>query len=206
MQVRRIFPLLAGILIGVSIFLPLWSVSMRAPQYPGEDLYIYLHASKMTGDIFEFNTLNQYIGVRFPTDMPEFKVLPPFLGLLAALSLVCAWYRGRKDYLMLALMVLFLLFAVAGAVDLQWQLYRVGHDLAPNPPVKGVGTFTPPFLGPNSVGNFKTFSNFRIGGWLIGLAFLLDLAAFWQRRSKTTVPELPAEIRRLLKRFRKGNP
>ena len=205
-QVRRVFPLLAGILIAVSILLPLWSVSMRAPQYPGQDLYIYVHASRMTGDIFEFDTLNQYIGVRFPTDLPELALLPYFLGFLAVLSIVSAFYRGRGNVVITALMILFVLFAVLGAVDLQWRLYLVGHDLAPNPPIKGVGTFTPPLLGPNKVGNFRTFSNFRIGGWMIVLAFVLDLIAFRKRRETITVSELPSDLRKALTRRRKGIP
>lgn len=177
----RILLLIAGALMVASVFLPFWGIGMRAPQYPERALTVLVYADRMAGDLYEFNILNQYVGVEFPESLPETRFLPGIivgLGAIAGLLALLPEEPRRKGILILLALVIALM--LVGAVDLQWRLYRVGHDLDPNAPMKGVGAFTPPILGPNKVGNFRTFSYIHFGSVL----FLLGgVCAFVARKS-----------------------
>lgn len=195
LEVRRIFPLLAGLLILTSIFLPFWSVSMTAPQYPEKDLTIRIYANKMVGDIWEFNALNQYAGVKFPDNIPEFKFLPALLGVLAVFSIVTAFVPAEvKKKLLPLLFIILLLFLVGAVADLQWRLYQVGHNLDPNAPLAGMQPFTPPVIGKNKIANFTTLSLLRSGGISVGIAFILTILAFVKRNSAITVAEWGSKL------------
>src|SRR5262245_7607772 len=54
--------LLAAALAAASTMLPLWSMTMRAPQYP-RGLHLYAYGSSLAGDVHEINILNHYIGM-----------------------------------------------------------------------------------------------------------------------------------------------
>jgi hypothetical protein len=60
----------AAAFAAAALALPLWGFSMSAPQYPDETLHLQVQRSGIVGDVHEVETLQQYIGVRFPTDMP----------------------------------------------------------------------------------------------------------------------------------------
>ena len=190
LEVRRIFPLVAGFLILMAIFLPFWSVSMSAPQYPEKDLSIKIYANRMAGDIWEFNALNQYAGVKFPENIPEFKFLPVLLAGLGVFSLVTAFAPVRiRKKLLIALSVILLLFLAGSVTDLAWKLYSIGHDLDPNAPMKGIPPFTPPLIGRNKIANFTTLSLLRSGGISVGIAFILSVVACLKRNSTVTVTD-----------------
>lgn len=190
LEVRRIFPVFAGFLILMAIFLPFWSVSMSAPQYPEKDLSIKIYADKMAGDIWEFNSLNQYAGVKFPEKMPEFKFLPGLLAGFGVFSLLTSFapIKIRKK-LLIALSVILLLFLAGSVGDLAWKLYRIGHDLDPHAPMIGIPPFTPPLLGRNKIANFTTLSLVRSGGISLGIAFILSVVACLNRNSTVTVTD-----------------
>lgn len=187
-EVRKFFPIIAGLLLGLTLVLPLWSVSMSAPQYPDQDLVIKVFVNKMAGDISEYNTLNQYVGVSFPDYLPEFTYLPYIVGGLAILSILTgfAGVNCRKKSLLILLILLVLLLA-GGLADLQYHLYDIGHNLDPNAPMQGIGTFTPPLLGPNKVWNFHTLSLLRSGGITLGLSLILVFIAFLNRNQDILV-------------------
>jgi hypothetical protein len=184
MEVRRVFPVIAGLLMVAAIFLPLWSVGMNAPQYPGQTLEIRIYADRMAGDIREYNILNRYAGISFPDYLPEFEIFPKLLvgfGIFSILmGLVPAGIRNKG---LLILLVLFTLFLIVGAVDLQYRLYVIGNELDPNAPMVGIEPFTPPILGPNKVANFTTLSLLRAGSFALGIAYFLVLAAYLNRNS-----------------------
>lgn len=196
LEVRRSFPLVAGFLIMLAIILPLWSVSMSAPQYPEKDLTIKIYADKMDGDIWEFNNLNQYAGVKFPESIPEFKFLPGLLAGLGVFSLVTAFAPvGIRKKLLIALSVLLLLFLAGSVVDLALKLYAVGHDLDPHAPMTGIPVFTPPIIGRNKIANFTTLSLVRSGGVSLGIAFILSVVASLKRNSTVTVTDWGRKLR-----------
>ena len=86
----------------LSLWFPLWKISMEAPQYP-QGLSMDIYAYKIVGgneghDIQEINTLNHYIGMR-KLDQRAFAdldFLPFFLGALALLTLRAVSYTHLK--------------------------------------------------------------------------------------------------------------
>lgn len=181
-EVRKGFPIVAGLFIIAAIFLPLWSVSMTAPQYPDQDLVIRVYTDRMAGDVEEYNILNQYVGVTFPEYLPEFEVLPLVLAGFGVFSIVVGFLPPKvKKWALPILLVLYSILLVGGVADLQYRLYVTGHDLDPNAPMQGIGTFTPPLIGVNQVWNFTTTSLIRSGIVSMGLAFILILIAFFNR-------------------------
>ena len=67
---RRLF-LAASLLVAVAAWLPYWGFVMSAPQYPDESLTLHVSHTGIGGDVQEVETLQQYIGVRFPKQLPE---------------------------------------------------------------------------------------------------------------------------------------
>ncbi|MDT3705092.1 MAG: hypothetical protein ROZ36_19375 [Thermincola sp.] len=199
LAVNKMLPLLAGIFIAFSILLPFWRVDMKAPQYPEKTLTIKIFANKMVGDIWEVNTLNQYAGVKFPENLPEFKMFPPILGVIALFNLAAAFAskKLRKILLPIVVAVLFI-FLTASLADLQWRLYEVGHNLDPHAPMAGFKEFTPPILGPNKIANFHTLALFGSGGVAIGLAFVFNFIAFMKRNSAVTINEWGKKLSHML--------
>ena len=63
---------IAAILLIISIFLPYWEMDLIAPQYP-KGLHITAYANRLTGDIFEIDGLNHYIGMRPLEEAAQFE-------------------------------------------------------------------------------------------------------------------------------------
>src|SRR5512134_1536709 len=78
----RLLLALAAVLLVSVYFLPLWNMTMFAPQYP-EGLRLDIYSYRLSGgnagqDVREINLLNHYIGMRdlTPEDFTEFKWMP----------------------------------------------------------------------------------------------------------------------------------
>ena len=170
----------AALLTLLSLVLPLWGVRMTAPQYPGEALMLRIDRHGIGGDVQEVETLQQYIGVRFPREMPELEWLPVVVLALTAL-LVAGAAAGRSAAaraLRVATALLFILFLAGAAAIVQKRLYDVGHERDPDAPIKAVKSFTPPLVGPTRVGNFTVWSFPHVGAWvLLGAAALAGAGA-----------------------------
>jgi hypothetical protein len=142
---------------------------MSAPQYPGESLHLRVSAGSIGGDVHEITTLQQYIGVRFPTRLPELRYLVPAILSLSAIFAVAGLLAGRRGGRvagLVALAVAVVFFAASAAV-LQRRLYEVGHDRDPRAPIHAVRDFTPPLVGPTKVGNFTVWSYPHAGAILL---------------------------------------
>jgi copper chaperone NosL len=102
-QPIRLLLVAAALLVLIAYFLPLWNLTMFAPQYPnGLRLDIYDHT--LVGgnggqDIKEINLLNHYIGMHDLTvdDFTEFKWMPFVLGGIALLFLRAAVLGTVKE-------------------------------------------------------------------------------------------------------------
>ena len=95
----------AAALVALSATLPLWTMKMKAPQYP-KGLHLYAYGTGMDGDLRELNILNHYIGMKeiHPESIPELKYMPFILGALIAAGvlagcgfLVNNWVEMRSD-------------------------------------------------------------------------------------------------------------
>ncbi len=158
---------------------PLWRISMIAPQYPqglAMDVYAYKLAGGNEGqDIKEINVLNHYIGMRKidATSFADLDWIPFALGAMALACLRCSALGTVRDLIDLLVVTGYVsLFAFGRFV---YRLYVFGHDLDPHAPVK-VKPFMPVVLGHASVANFETYSYPQLGSLLMGL-FVAGVAA-----------------------------
>jgi hypothetical protein len=178
----RVLLVAAIALLLVGAALPLWRISLVAPQYSEGltlDMYAYQIVAGNNGqDLAEINTLNHYIGMRpiVQADFLEMKVLPFAVGMFALLGLR-AIVVGR----IITLVDLAVLFSYFGAFSLGsfvYRLYSYGHHLDPHAPMK-MKPFMPVVIGSQQIANFVQTS-VPLSGTLCMTAFLvLLLAALW---------------------------
>ncbi|MFS8614137.1 hypothetical protein [Limnochorda sp.] len=185
-QRERVLLLLAALVMALSFAGPLWSLQLKAPQYP-EGLAMHVYAWKLDGKIDIINSLNHYIGMKAvkEDDFMEFRILPWIFGGAAGAFLIAAITRRRwvvgLTLLLLAPIFVFLLY------DLYHWLWVYGNDLDPRAPIT-LKPFTPPMIGSHQVANFRTFSYFSWGTLLLAGALVLAALALWRSR-----PDAPRE-------------
>jgi len=179
--------LAAAILLGISIFVPLWYIDLDAPQYP-EGLRLLIYPDKLAGDVEIINGLNHYIGMKtlHAEDFVEFTVLPYIIGFFALLTLIAAFAGNRK--FLYFLLALFVVFGIVAMYDFwQWE-YDYGHNLDPGAAIKVPGmAYQPPLIGFKQLLNFGAYSFPDIGGWLFigaGALMLLAVVLEWKRAKK----------------------
>ena len=174
----RILYAAAAALVAAALAFPLWGFAMAAPQYPDETLHLQVTRTGIGGDVHEVSTLQHFIGVRFPAELPELKwatrAIVAFAALLLLGAFVGAGTVGRVYRVLCA--VALVTFLVASAAVVQARLYQVGHDRDPNSPLRGMHNFTPLLVGPVKVGNFTVWSFPHIGGVLLAAAAVLSAA------------------------------
>ena len=173
----------AALLLAVSMFLPYWQMSLKAPQYPA-GLSIQAHVNRLTGDVSEIDGLNHYIGMR---PLSEAAQLERAVGIFAvaalALLVLAAVFVHSPWALLLALPAVFWPFIFLG--DMYYWMRLFGTNLDPAAPLSSsIKPFVPPILGSGMVGQFETVARFQIGLWLAFLAMVLILAGlYYQRRA-----------------------
>jgi hypothetical protein len=162
--------------------LPLWRISLVAPQYAEGltlDMYAYQIVAGNNGqDLAEINTLNHYIGMKpiAQADFLEMKVLPFAIGAFVLLTLR-ALAVGRIISLV-DLAVLFVYFGAFSLGSFAYRLYSYGHHLDPRAPMT-IKPFMPVVIGSQPIANFVQTS-LPLAGTLCLTAFLLLLlAALW---------------------------
>ena len=175
----------AAAFAAAALVLPLWGFSMSAPQYPDETLHLRVQRSGIVGDVHEIETLQHYVGVRFPTDIPELKwatrAIVASVGLLALGAVVGSGAAGHVYRVLCAAALVAFLMASAGVV--QARLYQVGHDRDQHAPLRGMRNFTPPLVGPARVGNFTVWSFPHVGAMLLLAAAALSVAGSRKARA-----------------------
>lgn len=190
-QVSRVLLAFASALLLFALPLPLWHIRLIAPQYP-EGLGMDIRARTVVGakehDLDNINELNHYIGMKTiePGEIAELRVIPWLIAGLGVLGLVAAIVRKR------ALLVAWLVsFGVLGVVGL-WDFWRWEHDYGHNLDlehaiIKVPGmTYQPPLIGSKQLLNFTASSWPAAGALLLGVAFVLGLAAVFVRARTTT--------------------
>lgn len=176
----RALALAAALLVLPTYALPLWNLTMFAPQY-GDGLRLDIYSYKLQGgnggqDLKEINLLNHYIGMRdlAPDDFTEFKWMPFVLGVLGLLFLRAAVVGRVLD--LLDATVIFTYFGLFSLWSFAYKLYRYGHDLAPTAAVK-VDPFMPPLLGGQQIANFEVYSYPSAASWALAAVGLALVAA-----------------------------
>jgi copper chaperone NosL len=190
----RIYLGVAALSVAASLVTPLWTTRLSSPQYHGEEaLRVTVYADGLKGNLQEIKTLNQYIGVKMPTDIPELKYTPWVLGGLLILVLFAVAFHGKaRRILAVFLAVLMMVAALGAAVRLQQRLYQMGHDRGKNI-IARMHDFTPPFIGEEKIANFEVVS---LPGWGAYLYFLALALAGWSglRRNSTEAVQKPSRL------------
>ncbi|MCU0647897.1 MAG: hypothetical protein MUF00_07870 [Gemmatimonadaceae bacterium] len=178
----RLLVALGALLLLPMYWLPLWRVSLTAPQYPeGIGMQIRLHT--VTGikenDLANINGLNHYIGMQTiePDAIPELRFMPYLVGAFLVGGLLAAWI-GRR-WSLRAWTGLLLVTCIAGLADFwKWE-YDYGHNLdLENAPIKIPGmAYQPPLIGTKQLLNFYATSLPDWGGILLMLALTLGVVA-----------------------------
>ena len=174
-RTRLVLALSALILIPV-FFMPIWSITLTAPQYPdGIGMYIWL--DDVTGherhDIQNINILNHYVGMKeiHAEDFWEFDVMPYVFGALIALGLLAA--AGGKRWMLWSWVVIFVLVGIGGMIDFYYWGYQYGHDLDPQAAIKIPDmTYQPPLIGTDQLLNIHAASWPYWGALFIGASLL----------------------------------
>jgi copper chaperone NosL len=172
----------AVLLLLISIFLPYWSLTLHAPQYPG-GLKIQLYVNHVTGDVHEIDGLNHYIGMRSMEDAAAIErtlsIIMIFgIGLLA----VAAIYVHSPMAVFFSFPAF--LFPVIFLGDLYFWLWNFGTNLDPKAPLSSsVKPFVPPLLGEGNVGQFKTVASWDIGLIIAILASILIIVGLYFHRN-----------------------
>lgn len=167
--------IIAAILYLSSLALPYWMVTMKAPTYPEKNLAIRVWAYRYAGDVKEWNTVGRLVGVRVPPPFPKviFVIFPAAVAGLAALTLAAAF----KPKLLKAAAILPWVTLAGLGVWFQYILYRYGHNLDPERPLRYVQPFTPPLVGIVKVGSIVTYHLFHVGAVLFVAAAVLAVLA-----------------------------
>jgi hypothetical protein len=178
---QKMFSLIAFVLVLASITLPFWTVIMTAPTYPTRNLSMRVYSSYYEGDIAEWDTVGNLVGVKVPPPIPEniFVVIPIALYLIAALALLSAF---KPAFSKIAAIAPFVLLTFLTAFT-QYSLYVFGHDLDPNRPLRYVEPFTPPVIGLKKVGTLTTYHLPHIGSLLLIAAGVLLVFAYKKSRT-----------------------
>ena len=174
----RVMHVAAAAFAAAALMLPLWGFAMSAPQYPGETLHLQVTRTGIVGDVQEVSTLQHFIGVRFPTELPELKWATAAIVAFAALLLLGAFVGGGTAgrVYRVGCAIALVAFLVASAAVVQARLYQAGHDRDPNSPLRGMHNFTPPLIGPARVGNFTVWSFPHTGALMLLAAAALSVA------------------------------
>jgi copper chaperone NosL len=170
---------LGALLLLLSFRFPYWNVKLRAPQYP-DGLHLSVYMDRVEGDVQEVNLLNHYIGMGKLDEAADFERQFAWYGLFAlslgAFFLIPAGKKLRK----LSYLPPFL-FLGGFIGDFFYWLYRFGHDLSPDAPVR-IKPFTPTFVGPGKIGQFTTMAMFGSGFWIAVAGSLILFYAIRQKQ------------------------
>ncbi len=171
----------AGILLVISIFLPYWRLNLTAPQYP-DGLRVNVFVNRMEGDVRELEGLNHYVGLPGFDEGAQAERQIAVAGISAIVGLLAAGVLVHNRWVVLFALPA-LSFPFVFLADLQYWLWRYGHDLDPLAPLaSAVGEFTPPVLGPSEIANFDTLAVPHIGLILAFTATGLVAAGLWFHR------------------------
>jgi copper chaperone NosL len=172
--------LIAALLLVPTYLMPLWKLTMFAPQYP-DGLRLSIYSYRLEGgnggqDVKEINVLNHYIGMRdlAASDFSEFKWIPFVVGALGLVFLRCALIGNISS--LVDIFVLYVYFGLFSLWSFGYKLYNYGHSLAPTAAVK-VAPFMPPLFGHRKLANFDVYSYPGAGSYALAASALVLAAA-----------------------------
>ncbi|MEN8143877.1 MAG: hypothetical protein ABFS14_02905 [Gemmatimonadota bacterium] len=169
-RTSRLLILAVAIALIPSVILPVWKITLHAPQYPA-GLEMVIYPNTVGGDLDEVNLLNHYIGMQHidADEFPEFKFIPFFILRLLGFATL-AVLVGRVSVAAIGYLD-FMLFGVVMLFDFQGWLAQYGTNLSPAAAIS-MEPFIPKFLGTTEIANFTVTS------WPASGAILMAIAGF----------------------------
>ncbi len=183
----RIIIAIAALGLIATYYMPLWNISMVAPQYP-EGLNMWIWLDRITGEVDVINGLNHYIGMKHISEemFPEFDFMIYIVAAFILFGLIVAITGSRK--LLLAYLVFSVIAGIAALVDYYIWGYNYGHNLDPKAPIQIPNfSYQPPIIGHKRLLNFDAFSYPAAGGWVVvavTVIFLLVWLYEWRRHKR----------------------
>ncbi|EPG74955.1 hypothetical protein LEP1GSC058_1593 [Leptospira fainei serovar Hurstbridge str. BUT 6] len=185
---NRLLILGVGIILILVFFMPLWDITLDAPQYP-EGLGMKIWINTITGstpyDLQNINLLNHYIGMHeiISASIPELLFMPYVLGYLILGAFVTVLIP-RVGFAALGI-VNIILVGLVGLYDFwRWE-YNYGHNLNPEAPIIVPGmAYQPPLLGCKQMLNITACSFPSYGGIILLSALLCLLIIIWSERKR----------------------
>lgn len=173
--------ILGSIILISSFYKPYWEMHLSAPQYP-DGLHVYTYLNGVRGDTVEINELNHYIGMGKIEAAAEFERSLSWIVLLSlAVGGVIVGSLRFNIYRIFYLPPF--LFLIGFLCDFSYQMYRFGHDLDPNAPIK-LKPFMPSLLGTGKIGQFTSTAYLSTGFWMAFIASLIFLLALTNKRAR----------------------
>jgi copper chaperone NosL len=184
----RLLIAFGSLALTASLFVPVWSIYLIAPQYPeGLSMQIWLY--KITGQVEIINGLNHYIGMKhISVEMfPEFGFLIYILAFFILFGLITAVTGSRK--LLFGYLIVSAIAGISALVDFYQWGYDYGHDLDPTAAIQVPGlSYQPPVIGHKKLLNFDSFSYPDSGGWIIaavtGIFFIIWFLEYRKQKQK----------------------
>ena len=192
MRLSRILMITGGFLLTSLFFLPMWNITLEAPQYPdpiGMNIHINKFSDANPNDIKNINIMNHYVGMKdIPEVIPEFEIFPWFVVAMVVLGITTGFYGNRKLYLLW-----FGLMVILGSIAMYdfyvWE-YDYGHNLKETAAIKFTNedgepmAYQPPLIGNKMILNFKALSWPRSGAYLMFLGMALSIIAFYRDKKE----------------------
>lgn len=173
---------IASLLLFLLFVLPLWKISLYAPQYP-DGLKMYLNIDGIsdggTGDIANINIMNHYVGMKeiHEDDFKEFTYIPHIVIGLTIIGLLVALIKKRS--LIVVWLILIAVLGILGLYDFYLWEYDYGHNLDPRAPIKIPGAaYQPPLFGSKKILNFTANSYPQTGAFVIVISMALAVFAW----------------------------
>lgn len=192
MKRSRLMMLFGALLLLPLFFLPMWNITLEAPQYPtplGMDIYINKIVDDNPNDVKNINLMNHYVGMKnIPAHLEEFDIFPMVVISMVLLGLLIAWKVNYRFYLLWFLVMTGL--GIAGMYDFYLWEYDYGHTLDPKAIIKFTNpdgtmmTYQPPLIGTKVILNFVAHSYPRSGAVLMFIGMMLTFASFFQGRKE----------------------
>lgn len=174
--------MLAALLLVISIFLPYWSMTLKAPQYP-EGLTVEVYVNHLEGDMREVDQLNHYLGMPPLDEGGKLeRAISVFALVVLGLLLIAGVFIHNKWAGILAIPALGFPLVFLG--DLYQILYQYGHSIDPTSALgSAIEPFTPPLFGVGTIGQFSTVASAGPGLILSFVAVGVVLVGLWFHRA-----------------------
>jgi hypothetical protein len=161
---------------------------MESPQYRDEEaIKVAVYPDALRGDLKEIKTLNQYIGVTVPAELPQCNWMPKALLGAAVFGLIAVFLPPAiRKWSLVAIPTALSFSLLFAAVQAKQQMYDIGHHRTQKTPLRGVKDFTPPFLGKTRLFQFEVESKLGLASFLIAGAIALQFGGAWFSRKNVS--------------------